>query len=117
RGERCEGWFVPGARPRHKLDRPLTTFDRRVEMLQLAVAGNPAFRVAELEKERAGPSYTVDTLDALGRAHPDADWHFILGSDSLPEFLHWREPARIAQLATLPVVARPRSLLRAAASP
>ena len=38
-------WFVPSARPPHKLEQPITTFDRRAEMLQLALAGQPNFRV------------------------------------------------------------------------
>ncbi len=100
-------WFVPAARPPHKLDRTLTPFDRRVEMLQLAIAGNPSFRVEPMEKDRSGPSYTVETLEELHQQRGDVDWNFILGSDSLPEFLRWRQPARIAELATLLVVARP----------
>src|SRR5579871_4282836 len=59
--------FIPAARPPHKADRPLTPFGHRVEMLALAIAGNPAFAVDELEKERPGPSYTVDTLLELSR--------------------------------------------------
>src|SRR4249920_1932114 len=66
-------WFSPSARPPHKP--ALTPFDRRSEMLQLAIAGNPAFRVEEIEKERAGPSYTADTLTELHRRHPEIDWH------------------------------------------
>ena len=100
-------WFVPAARPPHKLDRVLTPFARRVEMLALAVAGHGAFRVEEIEKDRPGPSYTVDTLQELSARQPEADWHFIMGSDSLPELPSWREPTRILQLARLLVVARP----------
>ena len=78
-------WFVPAARPPHKLDRPLTAFHHRVEMLALAVAGHSAFRVNELEKDRSGPSYTVDTLEELHRRHPDTAMHLLLGSDNLPD--------------------------------
>src|SRR5262245_31594023 len=63
-------WFIPAAAPPHKLDRAITPFDRRVEMLRLALAGNPAFQVNELEKDRPGPSYTVDTLSELCRQYP-----------------------------------------------
>src|SRR5207302_3037905 len=54
-------WFVPAASPPHKPDQVITPFAQRVEMLALALAGQPAFRVEELEKDRAGPSYTADT--------------------------------------------------------
>src|SRR5580692_11114015 len=64
-------WFVPSARPPHKVDQPLTPFAQRVEMLALALAGQPAFRVEEIEKDRPGPSYTADTLDDLSRFHPN----------------------------------------------
>ena len=52
-------WFVPAARPPHKHAQELTPFARRVEMLNLAIAGQPAFHVEEIEKDRPGPSFTV----------------------------------------------------------
>src|SRR5439155_12099678 len=88
-------WFIPAARPPHKQDRTVTPFSHRVEMLALAIAGNPAFRIDELEKERPGSSYTVDTLSELQRQHRGVDLWLILGSDCLPDLPHWREPARI----------------------
>jgi nicotinate-nucleotide adenylyltransferase len=106
-GRLDEVWFVPSARPPHKLDRPLTPFAHRAEMLALAVAGNPAFRVDPLEKDRPGPSYTVDTLEEFGRQHPEAAFFLLSGSDTLLDLPHWREPARILERAALLVVARP----------
>ena len=100
-------WFVPSPRPPNKLDRPLTRFEQRVEMLQLAVAGQPAFRIDEIEKERTGPSYTFETLAELHRRHPGDDLFFLLGSDTLADLPSWREPGRIADLAGLLVVVRP----------
>jgi nicotinate-nucleotide adenylyltransferase len=100
-------WFVLAARPPHKPEGELTAFARRVEMLQLALAGQPAFRVEELEKDRPGPSYTADTLEAIHRRQPDLDLHFIIGSDSLVDLPQWREPARIVAQAALLVVTRP----------
>lgn len=104
-----EVWFVPAARPPHKQDHPPTPFHARAEMLALALAGNPKLQVSEVEKDRPGPSYTADTLEALTQAHPTYHWHFILGSDSLPELPHWRRPERILELAHLLIVARPGS--------
>src|SRR5580700_6639191 len=80
-----EIWFVPSARPPHKSRPDLTSFEKRVEMLSLAVAGQPLFRVEPLEVDRAGPSYTADTLAELRNRHPDIDLHLILGSDCLPD--------------------------------
>ena len=54
-----------------------------------------------MEKNRPGPSYTVDTLEELHQRCPDTEWSLILGSDSLPDLPRWREPARIVALAEL----------------
>src|SRR5436190_17508929 len=99
-------WFIPSARPPHKPDRTLTPFRQRVEMLELALAGYPVFRIDELEEDRPGPSYTVETLDVLSQRHPDADLYLIVGSDCLPDLPSWREPARLAGRAGLLVVGR-----------
>jgi nicotinate-nucleotide adenylyltransferase len=100
--------FVVAARPPHK-PQPATPFAQRVEMLTLAISGQPAFRVEEIERDRPGPSYTADTLEALHRQEPDAELVLIVGSDSLRDMPLWYQPARIVQLAGLLVVARPDS--------
>ena len=100
-------WFVPSARPPHKSEREISAFDRRSDMIQLAIAGQPAFRVNELEKDRPGPSYTADTLDELHRANPGAEFYLILGSDCLPDLPGWHDPVRIVKQAALLVAARP----------
>jgi len=99
--------FIPAARPPHKQDRVLTPFVHRAEMLALAIAGQPAFQVDDLEKERPGPSYTVDTLEELHQRHPAAELGLVIGSDCLPDLQFWREPARIIKLAGLVIAARP----------
>src|SRR5262249_36050175 len=77
-------WFLVSARPPHKADRVMTPFDRRAEMVTLAVAGHEdRFRVETVEKGIPGLSYTADTLDALGEQHPKTDWFLILGADSV----------------------------------
>src|SRR5712691_6121711 len=63
-------WFVPAPRPPHKDEAVLTRFDQRVEMLNLALAGQPAFRVDEIEKDRPGLSYSVETLAEFRQLHP-----------------------------------------------
>jgi nicotinate-nucleotide adenylyltransferase len=99
-------WFMPAARPPHKLDRSLTPFGQRVEMIALAIAGNPAFRIDEAEKERAGPSYTADTMAALHARHPDDEFWLMIGSDTLADLPSWHEPRRVIEQAGLIVTAR-----------
>jgi nicotinate-nucleotide adenylyltransferase len=99
--------FIPAARPPHKQGRSVTAFHHRAEMLRLAVAGHGAFAVDELENEGPGLSYTADTLAELHKRFADAELHFILGSDGLPDLAHWHEPERIFRLAALLLVSRP----------
>jgi nicotinate-nucleotide adenylyltransferase len=107
--------FVPTARPPHKQDRPLTSFQHRVEMLHLAIAGQPAFRVDELEKKRQGLSYTADTLEELHLRQPQAELWLMIGSDCLPDIPGWHEPARIFAAAGILIVERAGSQIWSAA--
>jgi nicotinate-nucleotide adenylyltransferase len=108
-GRLDEVWFVPAAHPPHKSEPTLTRFEQRVEMLALAIAGNPAFRIDELEKERPGPSYTVDTLAELHRRHPSHEFLLLIGSDTLLDLPHWYQPQRVLEQANLLVTTRPGS--------
>jgi nicotinate-nucleotide adenylyltransferase len=105
-GRLDEVWFVPAGQPPHKSHHAVTPFRHRAEMLRLATAGHPAFRVNELENDRPGPSYTVETLDEVRAAHPGAEWFFLVGSDTLSELHEWRDPAGVVRRAGLLVMAR-----------
>src|SRR4051794_17117051 len=102
-------WFLPAPRPPHKEGEFITRFEQRAEMLALALAGNPAFCVEELEKERAEPSYPAVTLAELHRRHAGFEFWLLVGSDTLADLPNWREPHRVVQLAGLLAVARPGS--------
>ncbi len=98
--------FVPAASPPHKQQQTLTPFGQRVEMLALAISGNPAFQIDELEKDRTGPSFTVDTLSLLTERHSGDTLAFMIGSDSLRDLPAWYQPRRILELAELLVMER-----------
>lgn len=104
-----EVWFLPAATSPFKQGQRTTSAEHRVAMLELAVAGHPAFRVSELELRRGGTSYTVDTLAELQAQHADHELFLLIGADSLTDLPHWREPARILELATVAAVNRGRS--------
>ena len=102
--------FVLARRAPLKERGPVAGEADRLAMLELAVAGEPRFSVSRIELERAGPSYTVDTLEALS----GADLLFlILGGDALAALPRWKDPDRIATLATLVVAERPGAPERA----
>jgi nicotinate-nucleotide adenylyltransferase len=73
-------------------------------MLESATRGEPRFSVSRVELDRDGPSYTVDTLEAL---RGEGELFLILGSDALADIERWRSPSRIRDLATILVARRP----------
>jgi nicotinate-nucleotide adenylyltransferase len=98
--------FVPAAQPPHKPGRAISPVEHRLAMVVAAVAGNDAFEVSRIEVERAGPSYTVDTLAALCEADPADHLALILSAESYTELSTWHEPRRILDLADLIVAPR-----------
>jgi nicotinate-nucleotide adenylyltransferase len=99
-------WFLPAAVPPHKRNQPLTPAAARVEMLELGIAGHPAFAVSRYEVDRGGVNYTVDTLAYFRGQDPEGELSFLLGADMLHDLPNWREPARVCELATAIVVRR-----------
>lgn len=100
--------FVPAREPPHKMQQPCSQAADRLRMVELAIAGNPAFEASEVELARPGPSYTVDTLAALQEAlGPEAELYFLMGLDSLANVLTWHRPADIVARTQLAVANRP----------
>ena len=98
--------FVPAGQPPHKLPGSVSPVRDRLEMVRLATADNPAFEVSTVEIERDGPSFTVDTVEALAAAHPDAQLHLILSAETFAELPSWHEPDRLFEAARIAVVPR-----------
>jgi nicotinate-nucleotide adenylyltransferase len=100
--------LVPAGQPLLKPAHPITPAEHRLEMLRLAIADRPHFRVSTIEIERPGPSYTIDTIAELkGQSGSDDEIFFILGWDSLAQLAEWREPLRIIEMCYLVAVPRP----------
>lgn len=95
---------VPAARPPHRS----TTWpaDTRLAFARTAFAGDPRIEVSDLEHRRDGPSYTVDTLEQVRAAHPDASLFLVVGRDQYEGFGAWHRPERIVELAELVVMRR-----------
>ncbi len=99
--------FVPAGEPWLKQDRDVTPAIHRVEMARRAIADNPDFKLSTLEVERSGPSYTVDTLEALqDQLGSGASLFFIIGRDTLAELPLWKDPRKVIQLCQLVVPPR-----------
>lgn len=100
--------FVPTRVSPLKLARPITSAEHRCRMVELAIADNPFFALSRVDVDRAGPSYTVDTLCLLKeRLGPRALLFFILGQDALESIRAWHKPEKIIRLCRLVAVSRP----------
>lgn len=104
--------LVPAAVPPHKaLSANTPAPEARLEMTRLAVQRLPYACVSDIELQREGKSYTVDTLTALREQYPDDELVLLMGTDMLLTFSRWYQPERILQLATLAVAHRGKDWL------
>ena len=106
-------WFVPAGRPPHK--RPCEApFAARLAMVRSVVEEEPGLAACDLEGNRPGPSYTVDTLEDLSRLHPGSDWELLVGADMLADLPRWHRAAALLGLVTVAAFGRPGVVLEAA---
>lgn len=110
-----EVWLVPAAEPPHKAGTE-ASFLHRLEMVRLSVDGVDGMSVLDIEGRRAGPSYTLDTLEELASANPGNEWYLLLGSDAFLELETWKEFHRLVRLAALVVVGRSAGALEQCAA-
>ena len=99
--------WVPASMPPHKAARTITTGDVRRRLVEAAIREEPRFELCDMELERGGVSYTVDTLRRLKEDHPDWSLSLIVGADLFSAFGHWKDPEEIADLAEVIVITRP----------
>ena len=98
--------FMPCALPVHR-GQPRAFAEQRCSMIELAIDGQSQFVLNRLEIERAGPSYTVDSLREMRGRDQDTRLALILGGDAYNGFAHWKQPDEILELAHLVVCRRP----------
>lgn len=103
--------FVPSNVPPHKRERdgdPIAPAARRVAWVEGAITGHDAFHLDRVELDREGPSYLVDTLEAVRARHPGGPPPvFVVGEDAFAEMGEWRSPLRLFALADFAVMTRP----------
>ena len=78
----------------------------RFYMVQLAIKDEPLFEISDIEVNRAGNSYTCDTLSSLYALYPDDSFYLIMGADSIFQIECWKNPEQIFSLATILVTIR-----------
>ena len=100
--------FIPTSHTPLKENTTITPVQHRVKMVELAITDHPAFRLSRIEIDRAGISYTVDTLAGIKQSlDNDSELYFITGFDSLETLPQWKEPERIIKMCRLVTVSRP----------
>ena len=99
--------FVTSANPPHKPAGATTPFEHRHSMVELACRSDPRFAASRLE-DRAGKSYSIDTIQAVrGSLDPDDQLFFLIGADAFAEIETWRRAADVLASVEFIVVSRP----------
>lgn len=100
--------FIPASLPPHKTERMITTFEHRLQMLRLAVAGNDQFAVSDVENLRSGKSYSIDTVRYFLNSHDEnLELYFITGQDAFDAITTWHKWDELLSLCHFAVMTRP----------
>jgi nicotinate-nucleotide adenylyltransferase len=102
-----EIWFMPNQEPPHKKKSESIKNEDRLQMLELAICGNPTFRVETIEFHRQGPSYTVDTMKMINDQYPGHQFFFIIGADMIEYLPKWHKIDELIHLVQFVGVERP----------
>lgn len=101
-------FLVPGALPPHKKQYPVTPFEFRLKMAGIAVKESPNLKVLDLEGQRLGYSYTIETLREIhSRFKLLSCLFFIIGIDAFLEIKTWKDYKKLFQYANFAVINRP----------
>jgi nicotinate-nucleotide adenylyltransferase len=100
-------FFIPAVQSPFKPEKPPAPAAVRLQLLRLALTGKTNCEIDELEIQRGGVSYTVDTLREYARRFPTAEIFYLIGADNASKLNEWREPAELAELAEFVAVPRP----------
>ena len=98
-------YIVPTGHAWHK-SRVLSDASHRLAMVRLAFQNMPQVVVNDMETQREGASYTVDTLEELQVRHPNAHFYVLVGADQAASFTLWNQWERVLEMSQLAVVQR-----------
>ena len=100
--------FIPAALPPHKSARAITPFEHRLQMVRLGITGNDSFSVSDVEAQRPGKSYSIDTVRYFLDSHDQSlELFFITGQDAFDAITTWREWEKLLSLCHFVVMTRP----------
>ena len=101
--------FVPAYQPPHKNGMKVSPVDQRLEMLKIAIKENPNFILSDLEIQRKGLSYSIDTIIDYKEQNSlnSNELFYLMGSDSLKQFKKWKNTKNIIDECRVIVAIRP----------
>ena len=104
--------LVPAGQPRLREAEPIASGSQRRTMCQLAVNDLPTeirskVEVNPIEVLRMGPSYSIDTVEAIKQTHPDDEIVLIVGSDAAEKINQWHRADELLAMVTLEIIERP----------
>ncbi|MEN6510009.1 MAG: nicotinate-nucleotide adenylyltransferase [Smithella sp.] len=100
--------FIPAFLPPHKTDRVISSFEHRLQMVRLAVSDNERFAFSDVENQRPGKSYSIDTVRYFLNSHDEnLELYFITGQDAFDAITTWHQWDELLSLCHFVVMTRP----------
>jgi len=99
-------FFMPSKIPPHKAGKEVSDERLRAHLVNLAIEKENGFYYSDFELKRDGTTYTANTLNLLKNEHPEEEFYFIMGGDSLFQFEQWYRPEEIVKCAVILAVSR-----------
>ncbi len=99
--------LMPSNQPPHQDEKKTIDAVHRLQMLELAIVDNPLLSIEPIELQRAGKSYTYDTMKLLIEQNPDTDYYFIIGGDMVEYLPKWYKIDELMQMVNFVGVRRP----------
>ena len=99
--------FLPAGDPPHKSGSVIAPSEQRIDMIRLAIEDYRSFSVSAIETQRAGTTYTIDTLEALKKSNVKSEYYYIIGADTLFELHTWKNIEKVLMLTNFICILRP----------
>lgn len=109
--------FIPSFNHPLKKQTAVASYIDRVRMLQLALENYTEFSICEIEKEETLSGYTIDTMDALKKRFPNAEFYFIIGADLVKQLHNWHRAEELLKVCKFLAGSRPGTKLESKTEP
>ncbi len=99
--------FIPSGVSYMKDQREILPAEERIRMVKLAIQSHPEFALSTIETDRDGNSYSHETIQALQQQHPDTEFFFLTGADTVFAIEEWKDPVSIFRSVIILAACRP----------